>query len=224
MLTYFKPCRFFSRSSTKARGFTLIELIVVSAIILVITTFILLQQARFNSSTLLRSLTYSVALSLRQAQVYGTSVRESAPGSGIFAQGYGVYFSAGSPDQYYLFSDNNGNGAYDAGEELPVFILGQGYVVNNVCLTLAGGSTQQCYSGTPTAITSATFYFRRPNPDACFASSQAAGACAQGAAAVYGAGYIQIKSTGNNETRSIKVSSSGQIAVCAPNLTDLTAC
>src|SRR3989338_1435579 len=86
-------------------GFTLVELIVVSAIILLITGFVMFQQAKFNSATLMRSLTYSVALSMRQAQVYGTSVREF---SGAFAPGYGVYIpaSGGSANTYYLFSPN----------------------------------------------------------------------------------------------------------------------
>src|SRR3989338_9825786 len=96
----------FRRSFTKKpKGFTLVELIVVSAIILLITGFVMFQQSKFNSATLMRSLTYSVALSMRQAQVYGTSVREF---SGAFAPGYGVYIpaSGGSANTYYLFSPN----------------------------------------------------------------------------------------------------------------------
>lgn len=224
---------FCKSSSPVAGGFTLIELIVVSAIILIITAFVLFQQTKFNSSTLLRSLTYSVALSVRQAQIYGTSVRESVSGSGVFGAGYGVYFPPGNTAQYYVFSDNNGNGAYDpdpdgagplVGEELPVYTLGTGYFVSNVCVTLLGGSTQQCYSGTGTLINTLTIFFRRPNPDACFATDVFPAACAKGATAQYSTAYVQLKSTGNGDTRSVKVSSTGQIAVCAPNLTDLTAC
>src|SRR3989344_4125727 len=132
MLISFKHSRFSS-----SRGFTLIELVVTSAIILLITTFVLFQQTKFNSSTLLRSLTYSMALSVRQAQVYGTSVRESAPGSGFFAQGYGIYFpgTGAGADTFYLFPDiapsPNGNGSYDSASEGPPvgvgFKLGKGY-------------------------------------------------------------------------------------------------
>src|SRR3989338_5533346 len=110
MLIYFKH---FRRSSYKnPRGFTLIELIVVSAIILAISTFILFQQSKFNSATLLRSLTYSMALSVRQAQVYGTSVRGFTPQSGgaaTFGSGYGIQFPAITvvPYQYYLFADSS---------------------------------------------------------------------------------------------------------------------
>jgi len=197
------------------QGFTLVELIVVSAIILLITGFVMFQQAKFNSATLMRSLTYSVALSMRQAQVYGTSVREF---SGAFAPGYGVYIPASgvSANTYYLFADivpaGAGNGAYDnSTEALPTFTLGKGYVIGSICAVTIGGSA--C-----TAVSSLTVFFRRPNPDACISTNLAPGACAPGASAVYSSAYIQLMSTGNSNTRSVKVSNTGQIAVCAPNI------
>ncbi len=207
---------FFKRALPRSnRGFTLIELIVVSAIIVVITAFMLFQQSKFNSATLLRSLTYSVALSMRQAQVYGTSVRESSLGSGVFGAGYGVYFPAGNTGQYYIFSDNNSNGVYDSGEELPQYALNPGYVIENICVTLSGSATQQCIKGTASLITSLTVYFRRPNPDACFATNTVPGACASaGLPATYSVAYVQLKSTGNGDTRSVRVSANGQISVC----------
>lgn len=209
---------YFSKLQKPAKGFTLIELLVVSLIIIVLTTFILFQQAKFNSATLLRSLTYSIALSVRQAQTYGTSVRGFTPSGGgeTFSQGYGVYVpSAGtSATAYYIFSDINNNGRYDPGEELPAFNLGKGYVINALQAVPTGQSAA-------TAVSTLTIYFRRPNPDACFATT---GACTSDTESAYSAGYIQVRSTGNNETRSIKVASTGQITVCAPNLTTLTQC
>ncbi len=206
-------------SNSRAKGFTLIELVVVSALIIILTTFVLFQQSKFNSATLLRSLTYSVALSVRQAQTYGTSVRGFTPtgGSETFAQGYGVYVpSAGTTNSttYYIFADVNNNGAYDIGEELPVFTLGKGYVIQALQAVPTGQSTAN-------AVSTLTVYFRRPNPDACFAST---GACTVGSQSIYSSAYIQVRSTGNNETRSVKVSSTGQITVCAPNLATLTQC
>lgn len=210
-----------SRSSFP-KGFTLIELLVVAAVILVITVFILFRQSKFNSSTLLRSLTYSMALSVRQAQVYGTSVRESSTGSGIFAPGYGVYFPPSLPDQYYIFADSQpsplGNGAYDTGEELPKFTLGRGYTVSNLCAHRTTGE-RDCQS--EGEINTLTIFFRRPNPDACFSTNAYPGACAVGAEAPYDSAYVQMRADGV-DTRSIKITSTGQIAVCAPN-TDITA-
>lgn len=229
--------RFFSKRGASSRGFTLIELLVVSAIIVLITAFVLFRQEGFNSSTLLRSLSYSIALSVRQAQVYGVSVRESAAGSGKFAPGYGVFFagSTGLADlnHYLIFADiypsSGGNGRYDANqvpaEELPRFTIGNGrgtdYLIKNICAhAISGGD--QCTASVPAtspAITSLTIYFRRPNPDACFATSQNPGACATATTPpVYDYAYVQIKSFTGTDYRTIKISSTGQIAVCKPNL------
>lgn len=208
-----------------SRGFTIIELLVVAIIIVLITAFVLFRQQGFNSSTLLRSLSYSVALSVRQAQVYGVSVRESSIGSGSFAQGYGVHFgNSGLVDDshYLIFADINGNGQYGAGEELPRFTVGNGrasdYRISNYCAhSITSGD--QCFAGTGTAITSLTIYFRRPNPDACFATSQSSGACAPSATPVYDYAYIELQSVGTADVRTVKVTSTGQIEVCPLGVT-----
>lgn len=221
MSTFSRILRCFSKRAPAPRGFTLIELLVVSLIIVLITGFVLFRQQGFNSSTLLRSLSYGVALSIRQAQVYGVSVRESAAGSGVFAGGYGVYFgNSGLVDSshYLLFADANGNGQYAAGEELPRFTIGNGrgtdYLIRSFCAhhTVSG---DQC---SPT-ITNLTVYFRRPNPDACFATSQSPAACATATTPpVYDYAYVQLRSFAGTDYRTIKITNTGQIAVCKPNL------
>lgn len=202
------------------RGFTLIELLVVSLIIMLITAFVLFRQEGFNNSTLLRSLSYGIALSIRQAQVYGVSVRESAAGSNVFAGGYGVYFNnngLADSSHYFLFADTNSNGRYDSGEQLPRFTIGNGrgtdYLIKSYCVYSPGGG-HQC-DGT---ITPLTIYFRRPNPDACFATSLNTTACAAGGTSSYTYAYIQLKSFTGTDYRTIKITSTGQIAVCQPNL------
>lgn len=192
---------------------------VVSAIILIISTVVLLRQSKFNSATLLRSLSYSVALSVRQAQVYGTSVRESS--SGVFGQGYGLYVpgaGATTNDTFFLFTDvypsPAGNGAYDAGqnEALPAYKLGQGYYLSRICAVPVGQSA--C-----TSVSALTVFFRRPNPEACFTTNlESSSACAPNAAPVYKTAYIEVMSSGNGDSRAIKVTNTGQISVCAPNL------
>lgn len=211
------------RSAPAKGGFTLIELLVVSAIVLVITTFIFFQQGKFNSSTLLRSLTYSVALSIRQAQQYGVSVRgfTQSSGSVVFGYGYGVLFSAGDLTTYTLFADLNGNGVDDDSAELTPYKVGKGYTIAKFCATETGTGTLDCSDvGT---ISSLTVYFRRPNPDACFATSANPSACNSGATAVYSSAFVQLKSA-NGDTRAVKVSSTGQITVCAANLSNISTC
>ena len=227
----------------QGRGFTLIELLVVSLIIVMITGTILFRQQGFSSSTLLRSLSYSVALSLRQAQVYGVSVRENMAGSGTFASGYGVYFSGTGPadDNHYLLFADKGNGVLDLSSgsmdlngngilcELNEdclaerFTIGNGrsagadYTIKAFC-AVSGGS-DHCSVGSSPLLTSLTVYFRRPNPDACFATSASVNACTPGAnpAYRYDYAYVQLKSAGSLDWRTIKIRNNGQIAVCGQN-------
>lgn len=229
LISFLHSLRSSFRSTVSARGFTLVELLVVSTIILLMTSYIFFQQSKFNSTTLLRSLTYSVALSVRQAQVYGTSVKGTTvaqasctagtySSGACFANGFGVHIPAtgANASTYYIFADLNGDGAYATGEELPVFTLGRGYRITQVCAVPVGGST--C-----TTLSALTVYFRRPDPDACL-STNADGKCADGVAAVYSRAYITISDSNNSDSRSVKITQTGQISVCTPNLSDVTQC
>lgn len=235
MSTYSRLYRFFSKLSRPQRGFTLIELLVVSVIIVLITGTILFRQQGFNSSTILRSLAYSVALSVRQAQVYGVSVRESGVGTNQFAGGYGVSFSSAGclglnlPHSFQLFADievpgvRTANGAMDSGEELPCYRVGNGrgsdYKVKNFCAHVKNGSDACYLPASPGALTSLTIYFRRPNPDACFATSASPDACiAATTPAVYDYAYIELQAQGSPDYRTVKVSETGQITVCKLNV------
>ena len=77
------PCVALAKKGRR-RGFTLIELLVVVAIIVVITGLILANSNKFGGQTMLQNLSYDIALSLREAQVYGISVRSN---SGAFKTG-----------------------------------------------------------------------------------------------------------------------------------------
>lgn len=204
-----------SRSNrATAPGFTLIELLVVSGLVVVITVAILFRQAQFNSTTLLRSLAYSAALSFREAQVFGTSVRETAVGSNSFVKNYGVYVNRGTTNSYILYADVNDNNTYDSGEAVETYTIGRGYALNRFCGVLQGVSSTHC-SNDASPIDWMVVYFKRPNPDALFSSSQGGEA--------YSAAFVEFISD-NGDTRAAKVSSTGQITVCAPNLSDPLAC
>ena len=195
----------FSKRRPALGGFTIIELLVASSIIIIITTVLLFRQGRFNSSTLLRSLAYSVALSVRQAQTYGTSVRETAPG-GIFAPSYGVYFKSGDTTHYFLAADLNSNGsiATDGSEDVspsPYTIRGD-YQIKDFCAYVQGSGALHCKSNG--IITVLAIRFVRPNPDAIFVTDQAG--------YQYSSAYIQLESPGE-DTRSITITTTGQISV-----------
>jgi prepilin-type N-terminal cleavage/methylation domain-containing protein len=218
-MSIFSP-RYRSSNIAKA-GFTLIELMVVMAIMAIVTGVMLVNQSKFDSSTILRSLAYSVALSVRQAQVYGTSVlgtsTPQAACNGFYASGvcyasaYGLYFTTGSPGQYILFADINSNGKYDVGEDAKVFSLGTGYSISQFCVTgtNVGNPVTQCSN---TTISSLSIVFKRPNPDAFFTALDGSGNPIAGD--TYTGATIQIQNQGSSgNTHTISVTSTGLISV-----------
>jgi hypothetical protein len=195
----------------------------VVAIMGFITMVMLVRQQQFDSSTLLRSLAYSVALTARQAQTYGTSVHAfGSGGAATFAPAYGVYISqdlsclSGIVDScYILFADNNGDGqrAADASEDVQTFNMSKGFVIKDFCAIVGGlGSIPDCHSA---GMSWMTIVYRRPNPDACFATSLYPDACAGGALAHYNGGATVQVSAQAGSARSINLSTTGEIGVGA---------
>ncbi len=192
--------------SYSPKGFTLTELMVVISIMTILTSVFLIQQRQFDSTTLLRSYAYSVALSIREAQVYGTSVR--AFQGNFTARSYGIYFNRTTPSTYILFADLDDDGQYDTpGELVDTYTLTGSFTINEVCGMAA---TPDCWTGVTDwlAIT-----FRRPNPDACIATSpNEADVCGSSPTYPYTHAYIQIVSP-SGTTRSVEVYPTGQISV-----------
>ncbi len=205
------------------RGFTLIELVVVMAVMTVLTGALLVRQGRFNSSTLLRSLAYSVALSVRQAQVYGTSVVGTTTAAtncvggfynagSCYASAYGLYFDVSTPTTYILFADLNNDGKYQTIESIKTFNLNNGYVISSFCANGVNGvsAVSRCSGAT---INTLNIIFKRPNPDATFTAFTSAGTAIAGD--VYSGAYIQVQVTGDAaNTKSISVLATGQVSMC----------
>lgn len=128
-------------------GFTLVELLICVAIFVVITSVAVWNNNAFNSSILLTDLAYEVALSVRQAQVYGITVKAPAACSGgsqcNFSSGYGVDFNTSgtlntsSSTNYVLFEDGEvglPDHIYQSGEWLSSFVIGRGYSIKWFCV------------------------------------------------------------------------------------------
>jgi prepilin-type N-terminal cleavage/methylation domain-containing protein len=187
---------------TKTRGFSLIELLVVVGIFTFITATVLANHSRFNSSVLLGSLAYDIALTVREGQVYGVSVR------GIdtnFQVGYGIRFSGAS--SFIFFADIYPVGApnkkYDPQDSiLSTYTLHAGHSISKFCGTSSSG-TECSDTG---AISNLDIVFLRPEPDANM-SSASGGPYSQGTVTV-------MSSTG--EKRTIAIASTGQISVSNP--------
>jgi len=109
-------------------GFTMVELMVSVSIFVVITSIILASYPKFSSRIVLENVVHQIALSVRQAQTFGLSVRTFGTGLDVFPT-YGVHFSfsgvSGSDPSdnrnFLIFADilpgfgteNMGNGLYD---------------------------------------------------------------------------------------------------------------
>lgn len=204
------------RGSSARAGFTLIELLVVCAIMIIVTSIILANNNQYGGQVLLQNFAYDVALSVRQAQVYGISVERFGSGSGsTFAAGYGMHFDSSLPTQYNLFADLDGTGIYDTSKAEDVspspYAINRGYKISDLCYTPSGSGSETCYSsggGTPKTI---DILFERPEPDAYIAIN---------GAQCYGAVAPQCESSARivlqsprGDTMSVSVEANGQIAV-----------
>jgi prepilin-type N-terminal cleavage/methylation domain-containing protein len=157
-------------------AFTMLELLTVIAIVGVLTFMVLGNYNAFGGQTILRALAYDMALSLREAQTFGVSVRRSE--ASTFSSGYGIHYDTSNATVYTLFADSyvqssgvsvaassaGGDGLYlDPREEVRLYRIGNGYKIKQLCVTT---SSEVCYpvgGGTPHTL---DILFRRPEPDA----------------------------------------------------------
>ena len=152
------------------KGFTLVELIVSISIITIFGVILLVKHNQFGGSVALNNLAYEVGLAIREAQVFGISVREQAAGE--FDYAYGVRFHMSTPTEFISFVDINGNGKYqsasnDPNEVVEVYGITKGNAIADMCV-LVGGSPKCHSSGELNAV---HVTFLRPEPDANFITS-----------------------------------------------------
>ncbi len=193
-------------------GFTLVELVVVTAIIVVVSAVVLVNQNKFGGQVLLQNFAYDVALSIRQAQVYGLAVvRQGSGASYTFNTAYGMHFDISTPTEYYLFADLNNNGIYDGStEDVPPspYIINRGYSISSLCVN--GASS--CSARTVDIV------FQRPEPDALISWSDGGSGshlCLGTPSHCATSAKITLISP-RGDTMSITVDNNGQIAVTKP--------
>lgn len=174
------------------RGVTLIELVVVAGIIAVLSAVLIVGHATFSKTLLLANTASDVALSFRNAEVYGIGSRATGAVSNA---GYGLDFSTGSATTYTFFADTDplpggvgschplpvngasapnaipGNCYYTAGDNPPIqtFTLNNGMQIKHFCAYLpTGGGVWYCNAGGGVAIQHLSIVFARPNTSATF--------------------------------------------------------
>lgn len=171
-------------------GFTLVEMMVVIAIVVIITSIILGSYPLFASQVSLASIAREIALGYRQAQVFGLAVREFPYETNVYPP-YGINITpiVRSPFSIVLFADvcdsngncdsslevedKNGNGLYDGcgdidpdvNECISETIIERDAELLDVCVTDTGGD-EHCWDGGLGDLTTLNVTFKRPDPEA----------------------------------------------------------
>lgn len=154
-------------------GFSIVELLVVMAIFLVITSISVFNYGKFSSNLIVTNLAYEAALAVRQAQVYGISVKKGASGTN-FNSAYGVWFAKPSGadlnQSFYLFSDQDGDNKYtiDGGvsEIEETFTMNGSNIVDDFCVTGIESGIPVTKCSKTGGINSMAIIFKRPEPNA----------------------------------------------------------
>lgn len=157
-------------SSIFRAGFTLVELLVTITMFVIITGVVLINSNTFDNTVLLHNFVYDVALTIKQAQIYGVNTLES--GSGLFntqLQGYGVYFDRSIPNgntHFVLFNDTNSDKKYPDvttcltdSECIQKYSMTKGTFIQSICVV--GNSGGNCNE-----VNQLSILFIRPNPEA----------------------------------------------------------
>lgn len=187
---------------THTRGFSLLEVLITSAIIGIVTAIVVVRYGAFNSSVLLKNHAYEIALAIREAQVFSVSVRGD---ENEFRDKYGVYvdMSSGAAQELTVFLDTSSNGWYDGGDRIiETLVIDSRFEVTDVCVTVSG--TPNC-AGTGD-IDDVSISFGRPVFDPKF--------YATGVVSPISDVTITLTPVSDDTiSRTIKVTSTGQISV-----------
>jgi len=176
------------QSSITTAGFTLIELMTTLAIFTVMTAVVLANYPDFNTRINRDALVQNIALAVREAQVYGTSIQSVG---GVVAGAIGIHFfdPRQNPRSFILFVDD-GDSVYDptqdtirttyaipAGNNTILYICGNYYypASDGTTATRTDGTTDCSAHGNANTSTSLDVVFHRPNPEALLSGTLKAG-------------------------------------------------
>ena len=196
-------------------GFSLIELVIVIGIFTLISAVILANYPSFSHKISIQNLAHQIALEVRQAQVYGLSVKETSLGTAVFP-GYGVYFNQADNQSFILYADSNNNKKYDNPgtncslnvECLEKISIASGDNIKDICVYDASNNKKCAVEATPAGqIDSLNIVFIRPDPDANIIGASG------GTDSTYQRAAISVEPPKKDFYKTVVVESTGQISV-----------
>jgi prepilin-type N-terminal cleavage/methylation domain-containing protein len=211
------------KNHCKVRGFTLVELSISMAIMVIMMAIILVHYPETSVRLSLANVSHTTALLIREAQVRGSSIDSGNNSLAVESPigGYGVYVSMNAISQLVLFADtvdsavpkpNNiliGNGIYEnnssINETKSITKFPKGYTISKICVGTAFPFS--CTTSNTPAITSLTISFIRPNPQPLIYINN-------DTSTNFSAGCIELRSPrapANGHVRSIQFYNSGMI-------------
>ena len=177
-------------------GFTYIELMMVIALFAILSGTVFFNFSDFTDNVSLQNLSQDIALEVKRAQSSSISGK-NAIAFGSLKPSYGITIDlAKNNKEFTYFADYDNSGSYDLGEEIEKTTITKNNFIDSICVNEA------CDENASISIT-----FKRPFLNATFMLADGS----------YAGGDINIIiasiRAGNKKTRSIKISSLGQISV-----------
>ncbi|HVX91419.1 MAG TPA: prepilin-type N-terminal cleavage/methylation domain-containing protein [Candidatus Paceibacterota bacterium] len=204
------------RGTRHPGGFTLIEMLVVLAIIIIVTAIALAGQSGFNRTEALNNMAYDIGLTIRQAESYGISNIINGVGLNVGTNiPYGVAFDTGWPASFVMFGDTDpdncdsdskpdcqlGDHKYSSNDTtVQTYALNNGFTIHAFCVS---GPQTSCTTGN---LQKLAITFSRPNARVTIAAKNSN----QSWITTYTFACIELYSQ-NKETRYVSVSANGEI-------------
>lgn len=186
----------------KTKGFGLIELLISISIMILVTSIVLSQHNAFNSSVLLKSQAYEIALQARETQLNAVSI--VGDGTSDFRKVYGLHFNIldGANNSYRIFQDANGDNYYSGvGEQFGK----QGKIDTRFIISEIRTMEGDTEYSSPDDI---SVVFQRPNFDARFFT-----AANTEVSTNISKIEIDLELEATGEVRTIEITKTGQISV-----------
>ncbi len=158
-------------NSEKKTGFTIVEVLICTAILIVVLALVLASYPKFSETVNLRQAVQVLASDIRRAQIYGISVKENPIGSWVFPV-YGLHFdftdTSLGQKSYILFADMDGDNLYDVSpidEKISQSTVSSPGYIFRICTNQKTGATANCPNSCDGSITGVNIIFKRPVPD-----------------------------------------------------------